>query len=136
MNSLATVLGQQQALNFLAQVEPPLVEDGVMGPKTVAAIKSYQYGNLEMSADDSEYGRMGPRTAAALQVSVNAEIANQKAGAPPSAVDPPSPVPRRTAAKPAAATHVATESTHGVVIAVGAAVAVVVAWMLLRKRKA
>jgi len=42
---LATVVGVQQALNFLKVVTPPLIEDGVNGPKTRAAVREFQRGN-------------------------------------------------------------------------------------------
>ncbi len=38
----ALALGVQSALNVLHVADPPLVEDGVLGPKSIAAIKSFQ----------------------------------------------------------------------------------------------
>jgi lysozyme len=42
---LATVIGVQRALNFLKVIEPPLIEDGVNGPKTRAAVREFQKAN-------------------------------------------------------------------------------------------
>jgi peptidoglycan hydrolase-like protein with peptidoglycan-binding domain len=42
---LDTVLGLQRALNTLKIVEPPLVEDGVNGSKTKAAVRAFQWIN-------------------------------------------------------------------------------------------
>jgi len=39
---LATVIGVQRALNFLKVATPPLIEDGVYGPKTRAAVSEFQ----------------------------------------------------------------------------------------------
>ena len=59
---LSTVLGVQQALNFLRVASPPLVEDGIRGPKTIAAVKAFQTAHGIVSD-----GIVGPQTAAALQ---------------------------------------------------------------------
>jgi lysozyme len=59
--NLNTVLGVQQALNTLKIVEPPLVEDGVNGPKTRAAVRSFQRSHA-LVAD----GVVGEKTRAAL----------------------------------------------------------------------
>ncbi len=42
---LMTVIGVQRALNYLKIVEPPLIEDGVNGPKTKAAVRAFQRAN-------------------------------------------------------------------------------------------
>jgi lysozyme len=42
---LTTVIGVQRALNFLKIAEPPLIEDGVDGPKTKAAVREFQRDN-------------------------------------------------------------------------------------------
>ena len=42
---LTTVIGVQRALNFLKIVEPPLIEDGINGPKTRAAVREFQRAN-------------------------------------------------------------------------------------------
>lgn len=62
---LASVLGQQQALNKLHVVTPALTEDGVRGPKTVAAIKEFQKAH-GLVAD----GLIGPATTAALRAAL------------------------------------------------------------------
>ena len=58
---LGTVIGVQRALNFLKIVEPPLIEDGVNGPKTRAAVREFQRAN-GLVVD----GIVGERTRAAL----------------------------------------------------------------------
>ena len=42
---LTTFIGVQRALNFLKVVNPPLIEDGVNGPKTRAAVRDFQRAN-------------------------------------------------------------------------------------------
>ncbi len=42
---LTTVIGVQRVLNFLKIAEPPLIEDGVNGPKTKAAVREFQRVN-------------------------------------------------------------------------------------------
>ncbi len=42
---LTTVMGVQRALNFLRIAEPPLIEDGINGPKTKAAVREFQREN-------------------------------------------------------------------------------------------
>jgi peptidoglycan hydrolase-like protein with peptidoglycan-binding domain len=69
---LSTTLGQQQALDSLHVVSPPLVEDGVMGPHTRAAIEAFQRAHRDpatgkpLAAD----GIVGPQTMAALKVAL------------------------------------------------------------------
>ncbi|MES2403745.1 MAG: GH25 family lysozyme [Pseudomonadota bacterium] len=58
---LTTTLGVQQALNLLGQA-PPLKEDGVRGPKTIAAIEIFQ-----KKAGLVQDGVVGPKTQAALR---------------------------------------------------------------------
>jgi GH25 family lysozyme M1 (1,4-beta-N-acetylmuramidase) len=62
---LRTTVGVQQALNYLHAVTPPLKEDGIAGPKTVAAIKAYQ-----QSAGLAVDGIVGPDTMASLTEAV------------------------------------------------------------------
>lgn len=59
---LSTVLGQQKAFNRLKVVTPALVEDGVRGPKTLAAVKAFQ-----LSRGLVVDGIVGPATMAALR---------------------------------------------------------------------
>jgi lysozyme len=59
---LMTVIGVQRALNFLNVVEPPLIEDGVNGPKTRAAVREFQ-GASGLVVD----GVVGEKTRAKLQ---------------------------------------------------------------------
>jgi hypothetical protein len=58
---ITTVLGVQQALNRLCKDCAPLAEDGVMGPKTHAAIATWQRAQ-GLTPD----GIVGPKTRAAL----------------------------------------------------------------------
>ena len=58
---LMTVIGVQRALNFLKVVEPPLIEDGINGPKTRAAVREFQKRN-GLVVD----GVVGERTRVAL----------------------------------------------------------------------
>jgi len=60
--NLKTTLGIQQALNALAITEPSLAEDGVVGPKTWAAVEAFQK-KAGLRID----GIAGPNTIAALQ---------------------------------------------------------------------
>ncbi len=39
------MIGVQRALNSLKVAEPPLIEDGINGPKTRAAIRAFQRAN-------------------------------------------------------------------------------------------
>ncbi len=57
---LCTIVGIQHALNLLGQA-PALIEDGIAGPKTTAAIVSFQKAH-GLTAD----GKSGPKTRAAL----------------------------------------------------------------------
>jgi len=58
---LDSVLGVQRALNVLKVVTPPLIEDGVNGPKTRAAVREFQRSH-ELIVD----GAVGEKTRAAL----------------------------------------------------------------------
>lgn len=60
----SAAVGTQRALNMLG-ANPPLVEDGKIGPKTVAAIKSFQ-----MSKGLVADGIAGPKTKAALSAAI------------------------------------------------------------------
>ena len=60
--NLKTTLGVQQALNFLHVADPPLSEDGVVGPKTWEAVEAFQK-RAALRID----GIPGPNTIAALQ---------------------------------------------------------------------
>jgi lysozyme len=60
---LTTVIDVQRALNFLKIVEPPLIEDGVNGPKTRAAVKVFQKSD-GLVVD----GVVGDKTRAALEM--------------------------------------------------------------------
>lgn len=60
----------QHALNLLG-TSPPLQEDGKVGPKTVAAIKSFQMSH-GLTAD----GVAGPKTKAALAVAVGQPVSS------------------------------------------------------------
>ena len=62
---LATVIGVQRAFNFLKVVEPPLIEDGVNGPKTNAAVREFQKAN-GLVVD----GVIGEKTRAALAAEI------------------------------------------------------------------
>ena len=72
----------QHALNVLG-TQPPLAEDGAVGPKTIAAIKSFQMSH-GLAAD----GVAGPKTKAALAVALGSPVAlpppSPKPGPPPS----------------------------------------------------
>jgi len=59
---LDAVLGVQRALNVLKVVTPPLIEDGVNGPKTRAAVREFQRSR-ELIVD----GAVGENTRAALK---------------------------------------------------------------------
>lgn len=59
--NLQSNAGIQQALNYLHVVNPPLVADGRMGPKTKAAVKAFQQAH-NLAVD----GIVGPLTRAAL----------------------------------------------------------------------
>lgn len=59
---IATVRGQQHALNILHMADPPLGEDGIPGPRTLAAVRRFQLQNgLEID------GIVGPKTFEALR---------------------------------------------------------------------
>ena len=64
---LQTNAGTQQALSYLHVVEPPLVVDGRMGPKTKDAVKIFQ-----QTHGPSVDGFVGPRTRAALRGALTA----------------------------------------------------------------
>jgi lysozyme len=70
---LRTTIGVQQALNYLQAAQPPLAEDGIAGPKTVAAIKAYQ-ASKGLQAD----GIVGPETMASLNGAVQAAAADKQ----------------------------------------------------------
>jgi len=60
--NLSTLLGIQQALNRLKVVDPPLKEDGLLGPRTREAIMTFQRDNsLQVDAI------VGAKTRAALE---------------------------------------------------------------------
>jgi hypothetical protein len=64
---LQTNVGIQQALNYLRVANPPLVTDGVMGPKTKAAVRAFQQAH-DLAVD----GIVGRKTRAALRVALAA----------------------------------------------------------------
>lgn len=69
---LSTVAGQQRALNALG-ASPPLLVDGVRGPKTIAATKAFQ--STHRDADGHPLvidGVIGPITTAALRAALQA----------------------------------------------------------------
>ena len=59
----------QRALNVLGVASPLLVEDGVMGPKSIAAVKTFQ-ANHALTPD----GVAGPKTKAALDQAVHGGV--------------------------------------------------------------
>jgi len=63
---LATIIGVQRALNFLQVVTPPLIEDGVNGPKTRGAVREFQRAH-ELVVD----GVVGEKTQANLADAVS-----------------------------------------------------------------
>jgi peptidoglycan hydrolase-like protein with peptidoglycan-binding domain len=63
---LQTVIGVQRALNFLKVVNPPLIEDGVNGPKTRVAVREFQRAN-DLRVD----GVVGEKTRAALKAALS-----------------------------------------------------------------
>jgi lysozyme len=64
---LTTVIGVQRALNFLKMSNPPLIEDGVNGLKTRAAVREFQRAN-ELRVN----GVVGEETRARLTELTNA----------------------------------------------------------------
>jgi hypothetical protein len=62
-----TNTGIQQALNYLHVATPPLVVDGIMGPMTKAAVKTFQQSH-SLVVD----GIVGPKTRAALRAALSA----------------------------------------------------------------
>jgi hypothetical protein len=64
---LQTNAGIQQALNYLHVADPPLVVDGIMGPKTKAAVMAFQRAQ-NLAVD----GIVGPKTRAALRTALAA----------------------------------------------------------------
>jgi peptidoglycan hydrolase-like protein with peptidoglycan-binding domain len=87
----------QRALNALGFAQPPLVVDGVVGPKTKAAVIAFQQAH-GLTVD----GIPGPQTKASLQ----AVLAAQGATLP--AVAPPAPVPVVPTVAPSATPTVTT----------------------------
>jgi hypothetical protein len=69
---LTTTLGQQQALNYLHVVDPPLKEDGKIGPLTIGAIKAFQAAHVDPATGEALAvdGKVGPKTRAALRVAM------------------------------------------------------------------
>jgi peptidoglycan hydrolase-like protein with peptidoglycan-binding domain len=63
--TISTLKDVQHALNLLG-AGPPLVEDGINGPKTMAAVKAFQAAHPPLAVD----GAAGPQTKAALQSAV------------------------------------------------------------------
>jgi peptidoglycan hydrolase-like protein with peptidoglycan-binding domain len=63
--AVVTVRDVQHALNVLGIASPPLVEDGIAGPKTAAAVKSFQQVS-GLVVD----GIAGPKTKAALSAAL------------------------------------------------------------------
>jgi peptidoglycan hydrolase-like protein with peptidoglycan-binding domain len=59
--AIGSVKDVQHALNTLGYAKPPLVEDGILGPKTIAAVRSFQSKN-NLVVD----GNAGPATKGAL----------------------------------------------------------------------
>jgi peptidoglycan hydrolase-like protein with peptidoglycan-binding domain len=78
-----TILHLQHYLNVLGVASPPLVEDGVNGPKTIATVKSFQHAH-GLKVD----GIAGPQTNDALATALS-----QMPGAPPPTQMPPPPAP-------------------------------------------
>lgn len=68
--AIGTTKDVQHALNTLGYASPPLTEDGILGPITIAAIKSFQSKN-GLVVD----GNAGPATKAALSASLMAVAA-------------------------------------------------------------
>jgi len=62
---VVTVRDVQHALNVLSMASPPLVEDGIAGPKTAAAVRTFQQGT-GLVVD----GIAGPKTKAALSAAL------------------------------------------------------------------
>lgn len=63
--AVGSVKNVQHALNTLGYAKPPLVEDGKLGPKTIACIKTFQSKN-KLVVD----GNAGPATRAALSATL------------------------------------------------------------------
>jgi peptidoglycan hydrolase-like protein with peptidoglycan-binding domain len=72
--SVMTTAQLQHALNLLGS-SPALVEDGVAGPKTVAAVKAFQISH-GLAAD----GVPGPKTYTAVAIAINNPTATAVAG--------------------------------------------------------
>jgi peptidoglycan hydrolase-like protein with peptidoglycan-binding domain len=64
--AIGSVKDVQRALNTLGYTKPPLKEDGIIGPKTVAAIRAFQ-GKNKLVID----GSAGPAVKAALSASLS-----------------------------------------------------------------
>jgi hypothetical protein len=75
---VSTLKDVQHALNVLGAT-PPLVEDGINGPKTIAAVKAFQASHPPLTVD----GVAGPQTKAALQSALSS-AAYAAAGEAPS----------------------------------------------------
>jgi len=73
--AMSSTLDVQRAINTLGHV-PPLKEDGVLGPMTIAAVKAFQ-GQSNLAVD----GNAGPATKSALSVALTA-LASGGSGAP------------------------------------------------------
>jgi peptidoglycan hydrolase-like protein with peptidoglycan-binding domain len=63
---ISTLRDVQHALNVLG-ASPLLVEDGINGPKTIAAVRAFQAAHPPLAVD----GAAGPQTKAALQNAVS-----------------------------------------------------------------
>lgn len=64
--TVTSVKDVQRALNYLNIASPPLAEDGVAGPLTKAATRTFQTDNPPLAVD----GIAGPQTKAALYAAV------------------------------------------------------------------
>lgn len=74
--AIVSTLDVQRALNTLHMATPPLSEDGVLGPATIAAIQTFQ-GAAGLAVD----GNAGPATKAALSNAL-AQLASSGSGSP------------------------------------------------------
>jgi peptidoglycan hydrolase-like protein with peptidoglycan-binding domain len=75
--ALTTLKDVQHALNVLG-ASPPLVEDGINGPKTIAAVKAFQAAHPPLTVD----GAAGPQTKGALQSALSATTYASAGAAP------------------------------------------------------
>ena len=78
LTTLATLRDVQHALNLLGQ-RPPLAEDGVNGPKTSAAVRTFQAAH-GLAID----GDAGPKTKSVLLAALSSHPSAMTAGAAPS----------------------------------------------------